>query len=106
MLDPDPAGRPDVDSALTGFGAIVATAGHSPWPDWALTTTIDATGVWEKVWRAVSCHASQLASYDGLPDLSPERHRALWGTQSFYRVFSRVNGGRTRETDLFAGVAR
>jgi serine/threonine protein kinase len=37
MLDPDPAGRPDVDSALTGFGAIVATAGHSPWPDWALT---------------------------------------------------------------------
>jgi LmbE family N-acetylglucosaminyl deacetylase len=78
----------------------------TPWPDWALTTTIDATGVWEKVWRAVSCHASQLASYDGLPDLSPERHRALWGTQSFYRVFSRVNGGRTRETDLFAGVAR
>ena len=76
------------------------------WPDWAITTAIDATDVWATVWRAVSCHASQLASYGGLRDLSPERHRVLWGTQSFYRVFSRVNGGRTRERDLFEGVPR
>jgi hypothetical protein len=36
--------------------------------------------------------------------LSPDLHQALWGTQSFYRVLSTVNGGRRRETDLFEGV--
>jgi len=30
----------------------------------------------------------------------------LWGRQSFYRVFSTVNGGRTREADLFEGIPR
>ena len=29
---------------------------------------------------------------------------ALWGAQSFYRVFSLVNGGRQREADLFEGL--
>ena len=33
-----------------------------------------------------------------------ELHQALWGSQTFYRVFSLVNGGRERETDLFAGL--
>jgi hypothetical protein len=28
----------------------------------------------------------------------------MWGTQEFYRVFSLVNGGRRRETDLFDGL--
>ena len=37
-------------------------------------------------------------------DLSPEHHEALWGSQSFYRVFSTVNGGRVHETDLFEGI--
>jgi len=40
-----------------------------------------------------------------LKDVSPEHHEALWGRQSFYRAFSLVSGGRTRETDLFEGVA-
>ncbi len=78
----------------------------TPWPDWAITTVIDTTAMWPAVWRAVSCHESQLATYGGLRDLSPEDHRALWGRQSFYRAFSIVNGGRARETDLFEGVAR
>jgi hypothetical protein len=52
----------------------------------------------------VSCHESQLTAYERLKDVSPEHHRALWGSQSFYRVFSVVNGGRVRETDLFEGV--
>jgi hypothetical protein len=39
-----------------------------------------------------------------LKNLSPEDHEALWGTQSFYRVFSTVNGGRVRETDLLEGL--
>jgi hypothetical protein len=36
--------------------------------------------------------------------LTPEHHAALWGRQSFYRAFSRVNGGRAVETDLFEGI--
>jgi LmbE family N-acetylglucosaminyl deacetylase len=75
-----------------------------PWPDWELTTVIDTRAHWEVVWRAVSCHESQVAGYEALKRLSPEHHAALWGSQSFYRVFSTVNGGRQRETDLFEGL--
>jgi LmbE family N-acetylglucosaminyl deacetylase len=78
----------------------------TPWPDWAITTVIDTSDVWPVVWRAVSCHESQLAAYERLRDLPPEHHRTLWGRQSFYRAFSTVNGGRARETDLFEGVLR
>jgi hypothetical protein len=76
----------------------------TPWPDWAITTAIDSSGLWPTVWRAVSCHESQLAAYGRLRDLSPDHHRTLWGNQSFYRAYSLVNGGRTRETDLFEGI--
>jgi LmbE family N-acetylglucosaminyl deacetylase len=78
----------------------------TPWPDWAITTVIDTRDCWSTVWRAVSCHESQLGAYERLKDLSPEHHKALWGRQSFYRVFSTVNGGRVRETDLFDGISR
>lgn len=74
------------------------------WPDWAITTEIDATSVWETVWNAVACHESQAAAYERLKDLAPAHHEALWGRQSFYRVFSTVNGGRAKETDLFEGL--
>ena len=36
--------------------------------------------------------------------LTDAHHEALWGTQSFYRAFSLVNGGRCREHDLFEGL--
>jgi LmbE family N-acetylglucosaminyl deacetylase len=78
----------------------------TPWPDWAITTVVDTRAVWPAVWRAVSCHQSQVAAYGGLKDLSPEHHESLWGRQSFYRAFSLVNGGRARETDLFEGIRR
>lgn len=78
----------------------------TPWPEWAITTVIDTSAVWRTVWQAVSCHASQVAAYERLKDLPPEHHEALWGCQSFYRVFSTVNGGRGRETDLFEGLNR
>jgi len=78
----------------------------TPWPDWAITTVIDTSELWPTVWAAVSCHQSQLAAYERLKDLAPEHHRMLWGRQSFYRVFSMVNGGRRRESDLFEGVGR
>lgn len=76
----------------------------TPWPEWAITTTIDTRNVWPTVWRAVSCHASQVAAYQGLLALAPEQHEALWGAQSFYRAFSTVNGGRIRESGLFEGM--
>jgi LmbE family N-acetylglucosaminyl deacetylase len=75
-----------------------------PWPDWAVTTAIDTRAHWETAWRAVSCHESQVAGYEQLKHLSPQGHEALWGAQSYYRVFSHVNGGRQRETDLFEGL--
>jgi len=75
-----------------------------PWPDWSITTVIDTRASWETVWRAVSCHASQMGIFARLQDLSPDLHQALWGAQSFYRVLSTVNGGRQQETDLFEGL--
>jgi LmbE family N-acetylglucosaminyl deacetylase len=77
-----------------------------PWPDWEITSLIDARAFWPAAWRAVSCHASQFAAYDRVKDLPAELHEALWGWQSFYRVFSMVNVGRARETDLFEGIHR
>lgn len=76
----------------------------TPWPEWAITTAIDTRSVWPTVWRAVSCHQSQVAGYQSLKDLSPEHHEAVWGSQTYYRAFSNVNGGRGRETDLFEGI--
>jgi LmbE family N-acetylglucosaminyl deacetylase len=75
-----------------------------PWPDWALTTMIDARAHWPTVWKAVQCHQSQMAVYGPLAELSEEHHEGLWGTQEYYRAMSLVNGGRARETDLFEGL--
>ena len=74
------------------------------WPDWAVSAQVDARDAWATAWQAVRCHESQLAVYAGLESLTAEQHEALWGSGTFYRVFSRVNGGHAREDDLFAGV--
>jgi len=76
----------------------------TPWPDWAVTTVVDTNEFHTQVWRAVSCHRSQIAIYGQLSQLSAEHHRALWGSQEFYRAMSLVNGGRRLETDLFEGL--
>lgn len=76
----------------------------APWPDWAITTVLDTSRVWPAVWRAVSCHETQVSIYRKLGELPEEHQRYLWGTQEFYRVFSSVNGGRARESDLFEGL--
>ena len=75
-----------------------------PWPNWAITTVIDTRSYWPTVWRAISCHESQVSAYERLNQLSPDDHEALWGRQSFYRAFSTVSGGRTLETDLMEGI--
>jgi LmbE family N-acetylglucosaminyl deacetylase len=74
------------------------------WPEWSISASVDTRAEWETVWRAVQCHASQVSGYERLANLPPHLHEALWGTQTFYRVFSLVNGGRQLETDLFAGL--
>ena len=76
----------------------------APWPDWSITSVVDASAHWETVWRAVQCHKTQISVYAKLGDLTPNQHQALWGRQTYYRVFSTVNGGRARETDLFEGL--
>ena len=94
------------ESALKKLTSVVDGVERQvvPWPDWAITTVIDARQYCDTVWRAISCHESQMSVYTKLRDLPREHHEALWGRQSFYRAFSRVNGGRARETDLFEGI--
>ena len=75
-----------------------------PAPEWEITTRLDTSAVWPTVWRAVQCHQTQMSVYANLTQLSPERHRALWGVQEYYRAFSLVNGSRARESDLFEGL--
>lgn len=76
----------------------------TPWPSWAITTSVDTQKYWTTVWQAVKCHETQMAIYRKLEALSEEHHRALWGSQEFYRAFSLVNGGRRQEADLFEGL--
>jgi LmbE family N-acetylglucosaminyl deacetylase len=77
----------------------------APWPDWAITTVVDTHAWGPAVWEAVDCHTSQVAAYAALKTLAPADRDALWGSLSFYRALSLVNGGRRVETDLFEGLA-
>jgi LmbE family N-acetylglucosaminyl deacetylase len=74
------------------------------WPDWAITTRLDTGDHWQQVWEAVSHHRTQLPVYETLAGFGETEHRKLWGQQEYYRAFSSVNGGRTVEHDLFAGL--
>jgi len=73
------------------------------WPDWSITTVLDASAVWPIVWRAVKCHKTQMSIYKNFETLSDDDQKVIWGTPELYRVFSLVNGGRRRETDIFEG---
>jgi LmbE family N-acetylglucosaminyl deacetylase len=75
-----------------------------PWPDWEITTRIDTRAHWATVWKAVSCHESQIAAYEKLAQLTAAEQERLWGTECYYRAFSTVNGGRAVERDLFEGL--
>ena len=75
-----------------------------PYPDWLVTTVIDCVDHWRTVWEAVQCHKTQISIYGKLGELDEAYHHSLWGRQTFYRVFSLVNGGRAVEDDLFAGI--
>ena len=88
------------------FSTVDGVERHAtPWPDWMITTAVDARAFWPTSLRAVACHESQFSSYARLLDFPEEEQEALWGWQYYYRVFSLVNGGRARETHLFDGIA-
>jgi LmbE family N-acetylglucosaminyl deacetylase len=74
------------------------------WPEWAITSRIDASAHWEQVWQAIACHRSQLPGLPKLKTVPDGVHAHLWGAQTFYRAMSLVNGGREVEDDLFAGL--
>ena len=75
-----------------------------PCAEWMITTRLDTSRYAEQVWEAVACHRSQLPNYGALRSLSAAHFAAIWGQQTYYRVFSLVNGGRSVEHDLFEGL--
>ncbi len=78
---------------------------HTGWPDWALTTRVDASAFWETGLEAIACHETQVSEVlPGLRRLPQTHDPRTWTVQTFYRAFSLVNGGRTPETDLFEGL--
>ena len=74
------------------------------WPEWAITTSINTQAYLSTVRRVVRCHDSQLPAYSLFEDVSEEQQHVLWGVQTYYRVFSLKNGGRSIEDDLFEGL--
>lgn len=74
------------------------------WEEWAVTTRIDAHAYFEKIWAAICCHKSQLSGLGPIMELDRADLLRVFGEGNFVRVFSLVNGGRTVETDLFAGL--
>ena len=55
------------------------------WPDWAITTKIDARDVWQHVWRAVQCHKTQMSIYKNVSRLTEDDQKVIWGTGEFYQ---------------------
>ena len=98
-----------VESAKRAIGGISMEVdgverNHVGWEEWSITTRIDASAHFESVWQAILCHQSQLPGYGPLLDLPRETLLKIWGTGTFVRIFSLVNGGREVEDDLFAGL--
>lgn len=75
------------------------------WPEWSHSARIDARGHEDTAWRALQCHRSQLAIFDGLDRLTKEQHESLWGRYAFYRALSTVpRPDEDPERDLFEGL--
>ncbi len=93
--------------AVCGDGTLQidgATRRHLGWEDWMGSARLDTRSHRQQVRQAIACHHSQVPAYAALLQLPERVQQQLWGVQECYRAFSLVNGGRTVETDLFAGV--
>lgn len=98
-----------VGAANKAFGGISmevdgVTRHHVGWEDWQITTRLDNSGYLDKVQKAIRCHKSQLPGYGPIAEWSLSELEPVFGTGTFYRAFSLVNGGRKAETDLFEGL--
>lgn len=74
------------------------------WEDWAVTARINGCDHWRSALEAVLCHKTQTSALGDLRRFADEQQCRLWGERTYYRAFSLVNGGRTIEDDLFAGI--
>lgn len=80
--------------------------GASPWPEWMITTVLDTSAYGEVAAEAVARHHSQVMVYERFNSWPLAKRAELWSRQEFYRAMSTVNGGSTREEDLFEGLSR
>lgn len=97
------------DACQAAFGDLVMNVDgeerHAPvWPEWAITARVDTSDHFSRVWDAVSRHRSQLPGYAVLKDLPQQQHKSIWGSETYYRVFSLVDGGSKAEDDLLDGL--
>lgn len=74
------------------------------WKDWSITTRVDCSAHIDTVLDAIAFHRSQIPNYDEMRQNHEPTLRQVWATQSLYRAYSLVNGGRTVENDIFDGV--
>ncbi len=82
------------------------TREHTGWPAWAVSARIDTRAYWPVMLKAILCHRSQVSEMAEKLIDTPTlfEHPDWWAEQTYYRVFSLVNGGREVETDLFEGL--
>ena len=94
------------DEAFGGISMDVdgVTRHQVGWQDWQITTRLDNSKHLDKVQKAIHCHKSQLPGYGPIAEWSLSELEPVFGTGSFYRAFSLVNGGRKTEMDLFDGL--
>ena len=98
-----------VGAANEAFGGISmdvdgVTRHHVGWQDWQITTRLNNSEHLDKVQKAIRCHKSQLPGYGPIAEWSLNELEPIFGTGTFYRAFSLVNGRRKTEADLFEGL--
>jgi len=74
------------------------------WPGWEISAEIDTTAYWDPFLAALACHKSQIRDLDVYASMPAKFPPQVWGIRTFIRIYSLVNGGRAKETDLFEGL--
>jgi LmbE family N-acetylglucosaminyl deacetylase len=75
-----------------------------PFPEWAITTRLDAEAYWRTASDAAYCHKSQMVIFPPADQIPEEVHKRLWGHPTLYRAFSLVDVSRQVEHDVFEGL--
>lgn len=95
-----------VHDLLGGIGMEIdgVARSHVGWEEWTVNARIDGRATFDRVWPAILCHKTQLPGFGPITELPRETLLDVFGEGTFVRVFSRVNGGRALERDLFEGL--